>query len=160
MKRYTAIPLVISVALLGGCDTTQQTGQKETIGAVTGAVLGGLLGSQIGEGDGQLWATGAGAVLGAIMGSSVGRSLDAQDRAMMSRTSQASLEHTPTGTVSSWRNPDSGHSGTVKPTRTYQQSDGTYCREFKQVVVIDGAETEAHGTACRQTDGSWKIVES
>ena len=44
MKRIW-IPLILSVALVGsGCDTTQQAGQKETLGAITGAVLGGFLG--------------------------------------------------------------------------------------------------------------------
>lgn len=156
--KLIAIPLIISVALLGACDTTQQAGQKETFGAITGAVLGGFLGSKVGKGDGQLWATGAGAILGAIAGSSVGRSLDESDRMMMDRTSQASLEHTQTGSTSTWRNPDTGHSGSVTPTKTYQTADGTYCREFEQYVTINGEEQKATGTACRQPDGSWRIV--
>lgn len=156
--KLIAIPLIISVALLGACDTTQQAGQKETFGAITGAVLGGFLGSKVGKGDGQLWATGAGAILGAIAGSSVGRSLDESDRMMMDRTSQASLEHTQTGATSTWRNPDTGHSGSVTPTKTYQTADGTYCREFEQYVTINGEEQKATGTACRQPDGSWRIV--
>jgi len=158
MKRIW-IPVVLSVALVGaGCDTTQQSGQKETLGAVTGAVLGGLLGSKVGGGEGQLWATGAGAIIGAIAGSSIGRSLDNTDRMMMERTSQASLEHTKTGATSSWRNPDSGHSGTVTPTRTYKSGDGNYCREFEQFVTINGEEQKATGTACRQADGSWRVI--
>ena len=55
---------VAAVAVpLSACDTTQQTGQKQTIGAVTGAVLGGILGSTLGKGEGRLWATGAGAAV-------------------------------------------------------------------------------------------------
>ncbi|MBL4614155.1 MAG: hypothetical protein JKY27_04680, partial [Magnetovibrio sp.] len=94
----------------------------------------------------------------AIVGSSVGRSMDEQDRAMKQRTSQASLEHTPTGATSSWKNPDSGHSGSVTPTKTYQRSDGTFCREFEQYVTIEGQDRKATGTACRQPDGSWRII--
>lgn len=157
MKK-TSVAMLASITLLGACDTMQQAGQKETFGTITGAVLGGFIGSQIGGGDGQLWATGAGAILGAIAGSSVGRSLDAQDRVMMGHTSQASLEHTQIGATSSWQNPDTGHSGTITPTKTYQKSDGSYCREFEQYVTIDGEESKATGTACRQTDGSWRIV--
>ena len=159
MFKKIAIALVAVTPLLGACDTTQQAGQKETIGTVAGAVLGGIIGSKVGKGEGQLWATGAGAVLGGILGSSIGRGLDEQDKAMMDRTSQAALEHTTTGSVSSWKNPDSGHSGTVAPTRTYQRTDGTYCREFEQYVTVDGVSERATGTACRQDDGSWKIVE-
>jgi len=157
MKRIV-LPVILSVVLVGACDTTQQAGQKETIGAIAGAVLGGFLGSQVGKGEGQLWATGAGAILGAIAGSSVGRSLDETDRLMMERTSQASLEHTKTGAASTWQNPDSGHSGSVTPTKTYKRADGTYCREFEQYVTIDGEDHKATGTACRQSDGSWRVI--
>lgn len=156
--KQVYIALVASVTLLGACDTTQEYGQKETFGAITGAVLGGVLGSQVGKGDGQMWATGAGAVLGAIAGSAVGRSLDQQDRAMMQRTSQSSLEYAATGSTSTWKNPDSGHSGSVTPTKTYKRSDGTYCREFEQYITIDGQENKATGTACRQPDGSWRVI--
>ena len=158
MKRMW-IPLILAVALVGtGCDTTQQAGQKETLGAITGAVLGGFLGSKVGGGEGQLWATGAGAIIGALAGSSVGRSLDNTDRLMMERTSQASLEHTKTGATSTWANPDSGHSGSVTPTKTYQSNNGDYCREYEQIVTVSGEEQKAYGTACRQADGSWRVV--
>ena len=150
---------VAAVAIpLGACDTTQQAGQKQTLGTVVGAVLGGFLGSKAGGGEGQLWATGAGAVLGAILGSEFGKTLDANDRVMMERTNQASLEHTRTGSISKWTNPDTGHSGTVTPTLTYKQPNGTYCRDFTQTVVIDGQSHNATGTACRQPDGSWRII--
>lgn len=121
-------------------------------------MLGGFLGSKTGKGQGQLWATGAGAVLGGILGSEFGKTLDANDRVMMEHTNQASLEHTRTGATSSWQNPDSGHSGTVTPTRTYQQPNGAYCRDFTQTVMIDGQPQAATGTACRQPHGGWRIV--
>jgi surface antigen len=68
------------------------------------------------------------------------------------------LEYTPAGTPTTWRNPDSGHSGTITPVRTYQTSAGTHCREYQQTVVIGGEKHQGYGTACRQPDGSWKIV--
>lgn len=34
-----------------------------------------------------------------------------------------------------------------------------YCREFTRDIVIDGKTVQAYGRACRQEDGSWKIVE-
>ena len=52
---------------------------------------------------------------------------------------------------------DSGHSGSVTPIRTYQ-SAGTYCREYQQTVIIGGKQEQSYGTACRQPDGSWKVV--
>ena len=35
---------------------------------------------------------------------------------------------------------------------------GTYCREYQQTVTIDGKQERSYGTACRQPDGTWKIV--
>lgn len=154
MKIFAAA--LTSVLLLTGCQTGK--GPKETIGAVGGAVLGGLLGSKIGGGSGQLIATGAGAVLGGLLGSSVGKSLDDTDRLMAERTTQASLEHVRTGETSTWSNPDSGASGSVTPQRTYQATSGEYCREYEQTIEIDGQLERAYGTACRQPDGSWRIV--
>jgi surface antigen len=70
------------------------------------------------------------------------------------------MESAPTGKPVSWNNPDSGHSGTVTPTRTYQTSSGTYCREYQTTVLIDGKQERATGTACRQADGTWRVVNS
>jgi len=33
------------------------------------------------------------------------------------------------------------------------------CRDFSTTNVIDGRPQEVHGTACRQPDGSWRIVD-
>ena len=157
MKRVISA-IIVSTLVLGGCANQQQMGSKQTIGAITGAVLGGFLGSHVGGGKGQVWATGAGIILGALAGSNIGQQLDAADTVMMERTSQAALEHTRTGTTSVWNNPDTGNSGSVKPVRTYQRTDGTYCREYTQTVMIAGEPHEALGTACRQPNGTWKIV--
>lgn len=154
--RLKSLAIVALLALFtAGC--ADSPGPKQTVGTVGGAVLGGLLGSQVGGGSGRLWATGAGAVLGALAGSEIGKSLDRADQMYMSQTTQASLEHTKSGTTSTWNNPDTGHSGTVTPTDTYKQDDGSYCREFQQTVTVGGEMQEAYGTACRQPDGSWKI---
>lgn len=75
----------------------------------------------------------------------------------MHQTTQRTLEHEPSGHTSEWVNPDNHHSGTVTPTRTYESESGP-CREFQQSVTIDGRTERAYGTACRQADGSWKIV--
>jgi surface antigen len=129
--------------------------RKETTGALTGAVVGTILGQQVGEGSGKSAATVAGAILGAMVGASIGRSLDAQDEM---RARQA-LEYNQTGQPASWVNPDSGAQVTVVPTRTYQSDYGQYCREYTTDVVISGKRETAYGTACRQPDGTWKVVQ-
>ena len=32
------------------------------------------------------------------------------------------------------------------------------CREFQTTIVIDGKSEPAHGTACQQADGTWRVV--
>ncbi len=38
--------------------------------------------------------------------------------------------------------------------------NGTYCREYQQMVTVAGRKQESYGTACMQPDGSWKILPS
>jgi surface antigen len=67
------------------------------------------------------------------------------------------FEYNRTNQPSSWTNPDTGNSYTVTPTQTYE-SQGTPCREFTMNSQIGGKTEQVYGTACRQADGSWKIV--
>ena len=49
----------------------------------------------------------------------------------------------------------------MTPTREgTDQTTGAYCREFQHTVTIGGKTEDAYGTACRQPDGTWKIINS
>ena len=146
------------VFTLTACQTLQNS-PKQAGGTLLGAGLGALAGSQIGSGKGQLIAVALGALGGAFLGSEVGKSLDKADRLYMERNARDTLERSRTGQTSSWRNPDSGHSGTLTPTRSFQTASGQPCREYQQTVTIGGRTENAYGTACRQAEGSWKIVQ-
>lgn len=154
--RTNKIAIVALLAI--GLSACEGTGPKQTGGTIIGGALGGVAGSQFGSGKGQLAMVGLGALLGAFAGSEVGKSLDKADQEYARQTSYKALETAPVGNQSTWSNPDSGNYGTVTPTKTYQQADGTYCREFHQTIVVGGNTEQAYGTACRQPDGSWKIV--
>ena len=146
------------VALFAAACSNNPYGEKQTVGAVGGAALGGLLGSQFGDGKGRLVATGAGVLIGGLIGSEIGRTMDEQDEM---RANQAVVEahEAPLGETIVWNNPDSGHTGTVTPVRDGTSSSGLYCREFQQTITVGGRTETAYGTACRQPDGTWKIVE-
>ena len=135
-------------------------GNKEAVGTVVGALLGGLLGSQVGGGSGKKVATVVGAVAGGYAGNRYGESLDCKDQQYHSQTAHEALEYQPAGRPSSWRNPDSGHSGSITPVKTWQREDGQYCRDFTQSIVVDGKVEDARGTACRDDQGIWQIVSS
>ena len=154
--RMALVGLVALTLALAGCSANP--GEKEAVGTLLGAIGGGIAGAQVGKGRGKLVATGIGTLLGAAIGNEIGKSLDRADRLAMQRTTQQSLEKAKTGTTSTWKNPDSGNQGTITPKKTYKKPDGTYCREFQQTVTIGGRTEEAYGTACRQPDGSWKLV--
>lgn len=157
MKLFKIFMISGLIVALGACQTLQGRGEKETAGGVVGAVLGGYLGSKVGGGSGQLWATGAGALLGTLVGSEVGRSLDNADRAALARANEKA-EDAPIGETITWNNPDSGNYGSVTPVRDGTAASGAYCREYQQEIVVGGMREVGYGTACRQEDGTWKIV--
>ncbi|MGE5478415.1 MAG: RT0821/Lpp0805 family surface protein [Bacteroidales bacterium] len=136
----------------GGYGISKQTG-----GAVLGGVGGAVAGSQFGKGKGQLAMTAVGTLLGAFIGSEVGASLDRADQSYAQQAGQRAFETAPTGQSVAWNNPDSGHYGTVVPTRTYEAAPGQYCREYQQTVTVGGQQQQSYGTACRQPDGSWRV---
>ena len=84
--------------------------------------------------------------------------LDEAERRAMADTFQYSLENNPTSQNSEWVNPDSTHSGEVRPLKTFYNSNGEPCREFTQTIIIGEREEQGYGTACRQPDGIWQIV--
>ena len=133
-------------------------GPKESGGTVIGGVSGAIIGSQVGGGTGRLVGVAIGTLAGALIGQEVGRSLDRADQQMMERTAQQSLEYNQTNQSAAWRNPASGHSGTITPTRTYREPEGRYCREHTQTVMFGGERHNAYGRACRRPDGTWQIV--
>ncbi|MBL0932257.1 MAG: glycine zipper 2TM domain-containing protein [Alphaproteobacteria bacterium] len=132
-------------------------GQKENVGTVLGGIGGAVLGSQFGGGRGQLVGVAVGTLAGAFLGREVGKSLDKADQAHMQRAETAA-QTAPVGQRISWSNPDSGNSGTVTPTREGRDQAGNQCREYQTTVTVGGKQEQAYGTACRQQDGSWKVV--
>ena len=157
--REIAISIfVFSALLVSGCVTDMEQNPKQTIGKVLGAGLGALTGSQIGGGKGKLMSVAIGALAGAWFGGEIGKSLDKADRAYMRSSTQEGLEYGKIGSKTRWSNPDSGNSGVIKPTRTYQQANGQDCREFEQTVFVNQKQETATGRACRDSDGTWKIV--
>ncbi len=87
-----------------------------------------------------------------------GVSLDRADEVAAASSFQDALEHNRSGTATRWRNPDNNTSGLTEPVRTFQTTSGVYCREFQQTIIIADRQERGYGTACRQPDGSWQIV--
>ncbi len=167
-KSITAV--TVSVLMLSACN--QPMGQagggvtqggssinKQDVGTLAGAIGGGIIGSNIGGGKGAIAGTIGGTLLGAMIGSSIGASLDKADMAMYHSTSQRALETAQPGQSLPWKNPQTGNYGSITPSGYYQNSSGQYCREYSQNITVGGKTEKGYGTACRQPDGSWQIVQ-
>lgn len=169
MNKSKIIASIAVVSFLSACN--QPVGQpgrgvmqggsvnKQDIGTLAGAIGGGVIGHNIGGGAGQTVATIAGTLLGGAIGSSIGASLDNADMAAYNSASRRALEETPAGQSLPWKNPQSGNHGTITPSGYYKDASGKYCREYTQTIVIGGKKQSGHGTACRESDGTWQIVE-
>ncbi|MBN4051648.1 glycine zipper 2TM domain-containing protein [Parvibaculum lavamentivorans] len=148
--------LILPNSAKAGCDPMSTEG---VIGGIAGAALGGFLGSKIGSGSGRTVATIGGALAGGLLGNQAVTNLTCQDQRAVYDTTQSTLEQYPSGRAATWNNPDSGNWGTVTPTQTYVNARGQNCRQFEQIIYIDGNPETGTGVACRQPNGSWKIVE-
>jgi surface antigen len=158
LTQRIAILTVIAFIMVGCTGTTESGGigenKKTLIGGLGGAAAGGLIAAALHGGTAGII---GGILAGGLIGGAVGDRMDAADRREAQQAAQQALEKEPSGKAVAWHNPDSGHSGSVTPVRTYQKSSGQYCREYQQTVDIGGQKHQAYGTACRQPDGSWKI---
>ncbi len=140
--------LALSVLILSGCASQQQKGT--IIGGVTGA----LIGSVIGDGSGQNVAIAAGAIAGSLIGSSIGQRFDEQGQGRIAYSMQRNQR-------SSWTNSTTGHRYTVMPSPPHAPSSSRQqCRECTVDTEIGYRTESAYGIACRQSDGSWKIIAS
>lgn len=138
--------------------TTQQIGissgrcNRQVVGTVVGGIVGGVIGNKLSDGNNKNIGTAAGVLIGAIVGNRIGRNMDNADA---NCTDQA-LERAPDGQVVRWKNPNTGYQYAVTPDKTYQRSDGRYCRDYTTVVVRDRKSREYRQTACRSDQGIWQ----
>jgi surface antigen len=160
MSRSTArflAPVVLLAFLSASCAGTMQTiedNPKALLGGAAGAAGGGLIAAAAGGGTAGII---GGVLLGGLLGGAIGNALDQRDKQLAQQAAQQAFEQNRTGASSTWQNPDSGHSGTITPTRTYQSGSGEYCREYQQTIIVGGEPQKSYGTACRQADGTWEI---
>lgn len=156
MRKLLWVGVTAATLALGitGC-----TPGNNTMGATgAGALAGGLIGNQIFHGKNAFAGVLAGALIGGIVGNRIGNYMDEQDRANM----QSAIVNTPMNQQASWTSDKAGPNGqpvtyTVRPVKTYT-AHNHYCREYQTTVNVGGKVQQAYGKACRQPDGSWKVI--
>ena len=73
-------------------------------------------------------------------------------------TMQRALETQPDGAALSWRNPRSGHRGSVRPVATFVSEVGQFCRRYQETLEV-GADTATFDQeACRVSNGQWATL--
>ena len=156
MLRKSVLALLAGSLLLTACEQTSNWGGGETVGTLGGAAAGGLIGNAIGHGSAG--GTLLGVLLGGFAGNVMGGAIDDADKRRAASAEQRAYT-APIGQQITWNNPQNGNSGTITPVRDGYASNGAYCREFQESVMIGGEQKQAYGKACQQPDGSWKIVQ-
>lgn len=130
----------------------RDTCYREQLGTALGAVAGGVTGYQFGSGGGKAAAVIGGTIIGALIGGHIGRSMDSIDQNCVGQI----LEHAPPDEPITWR--DGLDRYQVTPSPAYQDREGRYCREYQATATIGGRPQQTYGTACRQPDGSWRLM--
>ena len=126
---------------------------RDVLGAVLGGVAGGAIGAATVQGHSRTIAIVGGTILGALIGGVIGRSMDNVDQNCVGQT----LEHARDGQEVRWRAPN-GYDYEVVPRRTCTAGNGEYCREYTTTAIVNGRAQRVYGTACRNEDGSWRLV--
>jgi len=91
---------------------------------------------------------------GGSVGGHLRREMDESDRSKLSHA----LDKSP-GKVTHWVNQNSNTSYTVVSTRVLTINGNSHCRKYNVTAETSGHTEKSSGTACVDTDGSWKAAE-
>jgi len=94
-----------------------------------------------------------------VVGNRIGNYLDEKDQQRAVQNANYALSHNPDGQTSRWSNPQNNTGGYTTPVKTVQTATGSTCRTYQTGVSADGQNQSGTGTACRQPDGTWKVVQ-
>ncbi len=154
VKKFRALVVTSVLATaLTGCAVNPDTGRvgvdtnvfsRDSVLTVGGGLVGAALCNQLfkGHGSKEGWTAACG-VGGYFL-----------SRAFLER-SNGVLESNRTGETSQWRDPD-GRQVSMTPRKTYY-AGGQPCRNYETEIIVEGRPEVATGTACRRSDGTWKI---
>lgn len=135
------VPLIRSVSvaaalMLAGCQTT---------GLVPGVKPG-------------TPAPNAGISGGGLIGGKLGASLDRTDRTAAFEAEYKALEYSGGGELVVWTGRSGNISGKVVAAQPYRVGSQD-CRQYSHELTLSGALSDARGTACRNNDGTWTLLE-
>ncbi len=136
------IALTLLPLFLAGCQTT-------------------MLGNKVTP---QLNSGGAGVVLnsgisgGGLVGGPFGAKLERADRTLAFEAEYKALEYSKGGEPVTWAGKTGAASGKVVAAQPYRVGSQD-CRQYSHDLDLSGAVASARGTACRNNDGTWTLLE-
>lgn len=95
---------------------------------------------------------------GGLINSQVGSGIDRGLKMQALEAEYRALETGQTGEAFAWGNGNTGTSGTVVAAQPYRVGSQN-CRQYTETINSGaGGEKTARGTACRNDDGSWTLL--
>jgi len=66
------------------------------------------------------------------------------------------LEYLPSGQTSTWQSNDGFIQAELMPIRTLRTEENQYCREYRELISVQGKNESVHGISCRTGKAQWK----
>jgi surface antigen len=95
---------------------------------------------------------------GGIIGGEFGSALSTKDRQTALNAEYKSLEYGKANEAVDWIGDGGVVSGTVKAAQPYRVGSQD-CRQYSHEISLSGTSKSVRGTACRNNDGSWSLLE-
>lgn len=96
--------------------------------------------------------------LAAVIPSLFRPGISENDRNKIGKFFQYSLNSMEDGGTSVWRSDATSLEMKVSPRKTFKRNSNTSCRQYEQILVIDGKEEKYFGIACRsQPQDKWEV---
>lgn len=83
--------------------------------------------------------------------------MTAEDTELLRNSIQQVLNEADDGQTQEWKNPATGHGGSLSPVKTYSAYK-TQCRTLKIVNQAGGETGNSQFDFCRDKDKSWKVL--
>jgi surface antigen len=160
MTARTAVAAVLIAGIaalpLAGCETIEkETGFNKSTqtGALGGAAFGGIIAALAGANPAWIAAS---VIMGGVAGGALGNYLGKENAEKHVATNLSALNNLNAGQTASWSDNKTGNSGSTKVDRVFT-SNGQTCKSYTETVRTSQRTVTEQATACKQSDGSWKV---
>jgi surface antigen len=161
MTARTAVAAVLIAGLaalpLAGCETIEKEtglGKSTQTGALGGAAFGGIVAALAGANPAWIAAS---VIMGGVAGGALGNYLGKENAEKHVSTNLNALNNLNAGQTASWSDTQTGNSGSTTVNRVFSGGNGQTCKAYTETVRTAQRTVTEQATACKQSDGSWKV---